>query len=215
MRLVAIAVIGAAMACASSPADFGPRAIAARRAAFAAAGAYPAHLWRDTPPYPRSSGGPVLAYVEIPAGSRNKHEYRIGDDARVLDRVIRPEVGGYPVNYGMIPGTMAFDGDPLDVLVLGPSLKGGSLLEGVVVGLMDMDDEKGRDPKVIVSPLGPDGGPRFALTAAVRDEVGNWFNGYKRFETGAGKWSRVTGWRSVEDAHRLIVRCRTFFEAGQ
>lgn len=215
VRAVAIALLGAAAGCASSGADFGSRAVAARDAAFAAATPHPTHLWRDTPPYSSPGEGLVVAYVEIPAGSRNKYEYRIRDNARVLDRVIRSEVGGYPINYGMIPGTIAFDGDPLDVLVLGPSLKGGALIRGVVVGLMDMDDEKGGDPKVVVSPLGPDGGPRFALTAALRAEVGRWFNGYKRFETAAGKWSRVTGWGSVEDAHRLIVRCRTFFEAGR
>ena len=72
---------------------------------------------------------------------------------RAIDRVIPENIGGYPVNYGFVPQTVSYDGDPFDILVLGPPIEGGSLVRGAIVGLLLMNDEKGYDAKVIVSPL--------------------------------------------------------------
>ena len=52
---------------------------------------------------------------------------------RAIDRLIAPKVGGYPVNYGFVPQTISYDGDPFDILVLGPPLAGGSLVRGIIV----------------------------------------------------------------------------------
>ena len=58
------------------------------------------------------------AIVEIPLGSSNKYELDKPTGLLKLDRVLHSAVY-YPANYGFIPQTMADDGDPLDVLVLG------------------------------------------------------------------------------------------------
>ena len=42
---------------------------------------------------------------------------------RAIDRMIPISIGGYPVNYGFVPQTVSYDGDPFDVLVLGPPLR--------------------------------------------------------------------------------------------
>ena len=42
------------------------------------------------------------------------------------------------MNYGFVPQTVSYDGDPFDVLVLGPALPGGELTIGVIVGVMFM-----------------------------------------------------------------------------
>ena len=47
-------------------------------------------------------------------------------NARAIDRMMPVDVGGYPVNYGFVPQTISYDGDPFDVLVLGPPLAGGA-----------------------------------------------------------------------------------------
>ena len=202
--------------CAAASSDFGPRAVEARNKAFQIAQRHPSHLWRDTSPYPQNAApGVITAYIEIPAGEQNKFEYRMASNTREVDRVLHPEIGGYPVNYGMVPGTLAFDGDPLDVLVLGPPLTGGQLMDVVLVGVMDMDDEKGADPKVVASPRDEDGKPAFALTPQTQKLLQRWFNGYKRFDTAKGKWARVTGWSDPVAARALIDRCRSFFEAGR
>ena len=107
------------------------------------------HIWRDTPPV--NDDGTVNAYIEISRGDRRKWELDMGANARAIDRVIPESVGGYPVNYGFVPQTVSYDGDPFDALVLGPAIDGGETVRGVVVGLMCMEDEKGLDSKVVLS----------------------------------------------------------------
>ncbi len=55
--------------------------------------------------------------VEIPKGSSNKYEYDKELGAFRLDRVLYSSLH-YPGDYGFIPGTLASDGDPMDVLTL-------------------------------------------------------------------------------------------------
>ena len=169
------------------------------------------HVWRDTRPL--NEDGTVNGYIEIARGDRRKWEFDMGANQRAIDRVIPEEVGGYPVNYGFVPQTVSYDGDPFDILVLGPPIEGGRLVRGQIVGLMLMDDEKGPDAKVVVSTL--DGGrrPQHALTEADRSEISAYFRRYKLHE--AGKFSRVPGWGSIADGlawirttHRFFKECR-------
>ena len=92
--------------------------------------------------------------IEIPRGSRNKYEY---DDAlgRIrLDRTLHSSVV-YPTDYGFVPDTLAADGDHLDVLVVveEPTFP-GCLVPARVIGLLDMEDDKGQDDKVLAVPVG-------------------------------------------------------------
>ena len=95
--------------------------------------------------------------------------------------MIPDEIGGYPVNYGFVPQTVSYDGDPFDALVLGPPLPDGQFVRGVIVGVMFMEDEKGLDSKVVLSRIDADGRP---LHAAHRrrssDEIGDYFKRYKQ-----------------------------------
>ena len=61
-----------------------------------------------------------------------------------------------PYNYGCIPGLGSGDGDPLDVVVLGPRLPRGERRRVPVVGVICFLDAGCADPKVICStrPLG-------------------------------------------------------------
>ena len=127
-------------------------------------------------------------------------------------------VGGYPVNYGFVPQTVSYDGDPFDVLVLGPPIAGGSIVRGVIVGLMFMEDEKGLDSKVVVSRPGRDGRPLHALTPSEQGRIGRYFAVYKQHET--GKYSKVPGWGSVEEGRAHVTTTHAFFlhcrqQAGQ
>ena len=106
----------------------------------AQAQAHASHVWRDTAP--TNTDGTVNAYIEIARGDRNKWEFRMDANARAVNRVMPATLGGYPVNYGFVPQTVSYDGDPFDALVLGPALPGGRLVRGVIVGLMEMEDER-------------------------------------------------------------------------
>ena len=59
----------------------------------------------------------VEMYVEIPRGSSDKYEYNPDTKKLELDRVLSVAMY-YPEKYGLIFGTLAPDGDELDVLVV-------------------------------------------------------------------------------------------------
>jgi inorganic pyrophosphatase len=169
------------------------------------------HVWRDTPP--TNANGTVNALIEIPQGERNKWEFDMRANVRAVDRVMPEDVGGYPVNYGFVPQTVAWDGDPFDALVLGPPLAGGKVVRGAIVGLMYMTDEKGPDSKVVLSIPGEDGRPVHSLSAGDQQRIGDYFKNYKRHEP--GKFSKVPGWGTVQEGrwhvaitHEFFVSCR-------
>jgi inorganic pyrophosphatase len=206
----ALAILGvAAVAAAQSlpPAELPAMATAKLAASLDAAKPHAKHVWRDVPPV--NADGTVNGYVEIARGDRRKFEFNMKANERTIDRTIPPQVGGYPVNYGFVPQTVSYDGDPFDILVLGPPVAGGSLVRGIVLGLMQMEDEKGLDSKVVVSVAGPDGKPRYALTPSDQRRIGDYFNGYKRFEPGA--FSRVPGWGSAADGFAFVKTTHAFF----
>lgn len=60
---------------------------------------------------------PVIVFVEIPGGSRNKYELDAELGAIVLDRRLFTSMS-YPADYGFSEGTMGEDSDPVDALVL-------------------------------------------------------------------------------------------------
>lgn len=178
----------------------------------AAAKPHQKHIWRDTPPL--NADGTVNGYVEISRGDRRKWEFDMKRNERAIDRVMPGSVGGYPVNYGFVPQTISYDGDPFDVLILGPAIPGGRLVKGAIVGLMLMEDEKGWDAKVVISRVGSDGRPLHQLTSRDQDEIAGYFRRYKAHEP--GKFSKVPGWGSREGGlayvnltHAFFRECRT------
>lgn len=172
-----------------------------------AAGKHRHHVWRDVAPF--NDDGTVNGFIEIARGDRRKWELDMGANARAVDRVMPVELGGYPVNYGIVPQTISYDGDPFDILVLGPPIEGGRAVRGVVVGLMLMEDETGPDAKVVVSPPGRDGVPLYRLGPEEQRRIGDYFNRYKRHEP--GKFSRVPGWGSAEEGRAYVRRTHQFF----
>lgn len=180
------------------PADLEQRVEAYVRAAQR----YPTHVWRDVPPL--NADGTVNGYVEIPRGESTKWEFRIEANRREVDRTIPPGLGGYPVNYGFLPRTISYDGDPADVLVLGPALEGGRVVKGRIVGFMNMVDGGVLDSKLILSPLDARGNATHALDAATRKRLEVFFNTYKRHE---GKITQVTGFAGA--AQGLVFLNRT------
>jgi inorganic pyrophosphatase len=210
-HLLAVAGFTGAAAAAQSPTvapnALPPTATAQLTRSLEAAGKHPRHVWRDTSP--RNADGTINAYIEISRGDRRKWELDMGANARAIDRVIPEAVGGYPVNYGFVPQTVSYDGDPFDALVLGPAIDGGQTVRGVVVGLMYMEDEKGLDSKVVLSVPGARGQPLHALTASDQQRIADYFRRYKQHEIGA--FSRVPGWGSIAEGSSLVGRTHAFF----
>ena len=74
------------------------------------------HLWHDVDPV-HMQPEDFWAVIEIQKGSKNKYELDKETGALRLDRILYTSTH-YPANYGLLPLTLAEDGDPLDVLVL-------------------------------------------------------------------------------------------------
>ncbi|MCC6790560.1 MAG: inorganic diphosphatase [Thermomicrobiales bacterium] len=156
----------------------------------------------------------VLAFIEIPQGSRNKYEYDEATRTFVLDRVLFSSVH-YPTDYGFIPDTLAEDGDHLDILVVvhEPTFP-GCLIPARVLGGLDMADEKGSDFKVLAVPVGD---PRFSHVQSLTDlgdhwqrEIETFFATYKLLEP---KQTEVLGWHDADEAFEVIAACRRRYEA--
>jgi inorganic pyrophosphatase len=211
VRILLLAVI-APLACAAQhtgdpPPELPAMATVQLRESLELSRPHTSHTWRDTPAM--NADGTVNAYIEIPQGELRKWEFDMKANARAVDRVMPDDVGGYPINYGYVPQTVSYDGDPFDALVTGPPLEGGSLVRGAIVGLMFMEDEKGLDSKVVLSTLDADGHPRHALTDAEKRRVGEYFARYKLHEP--GKFSKVPGWGSLADGLRHVTVAHAFF----
>ena len=147
----------------------------------------------------------IEVVVEIPSGSRNKYEYDHLRHRFVLDRVLYSSVH-YPCDYGFIEGSLAEDGDPLDVLVVisEPTFP-GCVVRARPVGVLDMADEKGHDHKILA--VAHDD-PRWEQTRSLEDlsphrmrEIENFFQTYKTLEK---RPTDVRGWLGTDDAWKII-----------
>jgi inorganic pyrophosphatase len=189
------------------PATLPASAAATLRQSLAAADRHQEHLWRDTPP--TNDDRTVNGYVEIPAGERRKFEFNLALHRREIDRELPRSLGGYPVNYGFVPQTVSYDGDPFDILVLGPALRGGAMVRGITVGIMHMEDEKGLDSKIVVSPVDRYGRATQPIRPADQRRMTDFFNHYKDHEP--GKFSRVLGWGGLGEARAFLNQTHAFF----
>ena len=144
--------------------------------------------------------------IECPKGSRNKYEIDHVTGRVMLDRVLYTPMA-YPTDYGFFENTLADDGDPLDVLVIGEyPLFPGIGMNVRVVGVFKMTDDGGGDAKVIAVAAGD---PRWDYIQDLADipeykrkEIEHFFEHYKDLEP--GKWVKVVRWGDAADAHRLI-----------
>jgi inorganic pyrophosphatase len=157
----------------------------------------------------------VNAVIEIPAGTTAKFEVDDGDGA--LHWQHDREHGGrreldylaFLVNYGMIPRTLAQDGDALDIIVLGRGIERGHVAQTRVIGVLKMADDEARDDKLIAVPLEPELQNGFSRLRdlheldqsypAAREILETWFSNY----WGPGA-TRVLGWGDAAEAASIL-----------
>jgi inorganic pyrophosphatase len=147
----------------------------------------------------------VYALVEIPKGGRNKYEYDPKLNLFRLNRVLYSSVH-YPAAYGFIPGTLASDGDPIDILVMtSESTFTGCIIEARPIGLFHMQDEAEEDEKILAVPIvDPHYNEIQELTHIAPHflrEIEHFFQIYKELE---GKKVETFGWNNREAAERAI-----------
>ena len=134
----------------------------------------------------RISPDDFVALIEIPKGSKNKYELDKETGFMILDRVLYTSTH-YPANYGLIPRTLAADGDHLDVLVLcSEKICTNCLVRCYPVGMIVMTDQNYLDEKIIAVPFSD---PEFNTYKDIDDlpkhvvqEMAHFFGVYKELE---------------------------------
>jgi inorganic pyrophosphatase len=168
--------------------------------------------------------GMVNVVVEVPAGANAR--WKVSESGASIDR--EHEDGKtrviqylpYPGNYGMVPRTLlprelGGDGDPLDVILLGPALDRGAVVRARPIGLLRLVDDGDRDDKVLaVRGSGPLSevtdirslDERYSGALAI---IETWFTNYK----GPGRLeSRGIG--GAEEAIAAIREASQYFEGA-
>lgn len=153
----------------------------------------------------------IYVIVEIPA-NHDPIKYEVDKDsgAVFVDRFMATPMF-YPANYGYIPHTLSEDGDPLDVLVVTPyPVAVGSVIRCRPVGMLNMEDDAGKDTKLIAVPhdklsvLYRDVKEYTDLPALLIQQIEHFFNRYKELE--AGKWVKLNGWEGADAARAEILK---------
>jgi inorganic pyrophosphatase len=159
--------------------------------------------------------------VEIPAGTNAKWQVDKATGALRWEQLDgRPRVVGYlayPGSYGMIPSTalpyeIGGDGDPLDLLLLGPRVERGRVVVVRPIGILKLLDDGERDDKILAVPRsGPlsdvrDLASLDARYAGARTIVETWFTHYK-----GGNRVRSQGFGDAAEALEVIREASRYF----
>ena len=171
-------------------------------------------------PAGRKPPNDVNVIVEIPLGGVPvKYELDKKSGALFVDRFLHTAMF-YPGNYGFIPHTLSEDGDPCDVLVVSQvQVVPGAIVRCRPVGALLMEDEAGRDEKIIAVPVDALA-PFYSDIRSYRDlppimceQIAHFFQHYKDLEK--GKWVTIVKWLDVKGAEKLVLEAIARAEEAQ
>jgi inorganic pyrophosphatase len=152
----------------------------------------------------------VNVIVECPVGGQPiKYEMDKEAGTLVVDRFLYTPMS-YPGNYGFVPHTLSEDGDPIDVLIANTRpLVPGCVINVRPIGVLVMEDNAGKDEKVIAVPS-PKLTQRYEHVHEFSDlpeitlkQIQHFFEHYKDLEP--GKWVKIGEWMDSQDARRMIT----------
>lgn len=151
----------------------------------------------------------VNVIIEIPQGGHPvKYELDKKSGAMFVDRFVQTAMV-YPCNYGFIPHTLSDDGDPCDVLVIGPTpVICGAVIRSRPIGALIMEDESGVDEKILAVPVDKLH-PSYAsiksykdLPQMMCDQIAHFFRHYKDLEK--DKWVKIIRWAEADEVGEII-----------
>lgn len=153
------------------------------------------------------------ALIEIPRGCREKYELDKETGMLRLDRVLYTATV-YPANYGFLPRTLADDGDPLDVLVLGnAAIYPMTLVRCYPIGVIKMIDSGSMDEKIIAIPFRD---PTYngyrdisELPSHIFEEMMHFFEVYKSLEHKSTTVKEICNAQAAVD---IIEKCINLYQ---
>lgn len=152
----------------------------------------------------------INVIIEVPLGGHPiKYEMDKESGTLVVDRFLYTPMS-YPGNYGFVPHTLSEDGDPIDVLVCNTRpLIAGCVINVRPIGVMLMEDNSGKDEKIIAVPS-PGLTKRYDNVHDYSDmpeitlqQIEHFFEHYKDLEP--GKWVKLGGWQDKDKAKQFII----------
>jgi inorganic pyrophosphatase len=167
-------------------------------------------LLRKLKPFDRKSGN-LNVVIDTPKGCRNKYAFDFDIKAYKLKTVL-PHGAVFPFDFGSIPGTVASDGDPLDVLVLmdEPAFV-GCLIKAKLLGVIEAeqteDGKTERNDRLIS--VAAESHTHASLTSLRKmdsilvREIEHFFVSYNKVR---GKKFKVKGLKGPATAKRLIEK---------
>ena len=167
-------------------------------------------LLRKLKPFNRKSGN-LNVVIDTPKGSRNKYAFDFKIDAYKLKTVL-PHGTIFPFDFGSIPGTIADDGDPLDVLVLmDEPVFIGCLIEARLLGVIEAqqteDGETQRNDRLIaVAAESHTNGKLKSLRKLDSKLLGEIEHFFVSYNDARGKKFKPIGRRGSAVAERLIKK---------
>ncbi|WP_338521271.1 inorganic diphosphatase [Candidatus Legionella polyplacis] len=152
----------------------------------------------------------INVIIEIPMYSKPiKYEIDKKTETLFVDRFLSTSMC-YPSNYGYIPNTLSEDGDPIDALVITPiPLVSCSVITCRPIGLLEMNDEKGIDIKILTVPI-----TKITkyykniksykdLPENLLSSLKHFFQHYKDLEE--NKWVTIGNWKNKDSAIQTIL----------
>lgn len=153
----------------------------------------------------------IYAIIEISQNSYPiKYEINKKNGCLYVDRFLTTSMI-YPCNYGYINNTLSEDGDPLDILVLTEyPLIPYSIILSRPIGLLKMEDESGKDLKIIAVPnLKTNNLYKHIysikhINKYILDKIKHFFKEYKSNEK--NKWTKIYNWGNYLEAKKEILK---------
>lgn len=164
--------------------------------------------FNQLPPF--GDDGAVNVVVETAAGSRCKLKYDAAFDAFTPSRIL-PEGFVFPFDFGFVPGTLADDGDPLDILLVAEAgTAPGCVVPARLIGVLAAEQTgpqggTGRNDRILAVPLVS---REYAtlrrlkdVSPALREQIAYFLTSYGVLD---GKTVRITGQHGPKTAAKLI-----------
>lgn len=141
--------------------------------------------------------------IEISQGSPNKYEYDEKTGAIELEFIYK---NGFTFiyNYGLIPGTLAGDGDHLDAIVLSQDILAmGTVIACRAIGMIELIDRGEEDNKIIAVPLAD---KKYKNAHSIKDLPKEWFKEVENFfQEAAIQKNKIMEIKSFQDKERALA----------